>query len=172
MLAELRVDITHFTYTRPLLPEDRLRAAIADATSYADVMRALDLPVNDSSHRRIQRKAAQLQLDVSHFKRKPRRTAQFRRPKPIAADVLCVQPAGSSRVNRERLHRALGEIHVPYRCIDCGNAGEWRGRPITLQIDHINGDWRDNRAENLRYLCPNCHSLTDTWGRGGAGLCR
>ncbi|MFF9677602.1 HNH endonuclease [Streptomyces eurythermus] len=34
-----------------------------------------------------------------------------------------------------------------------------------MQIDHINGDWRDNRRENLRYLCPNCHALTETWCR-------
>lgn len=40
---------------------------------------------------------------------------------------------------------------------------EWNGRPITLELDHINGDNKDNRLENLRILCPNCHSQTPTF---------
>lgn len=79
--------------------------------------------------------------------------------------MLVVLPSDAGRTNRTQLHRALNEIGVPYACESCGNAGEWLGQPITLQIDHINGDWRDNRRENLRYLCPNCHSLTETWCR-------
>ncbi|MFI1305453.1 HNH endonuclease [Streptomyces sioyaensis] len=169
LLAELGVDIGHFVYGRRPLPEDRLREAVAAATSYADVMRALELPVNDASHRRIHRKVVQLRLDVSHFKRRSRRAVLPPPIKPLAVQVLCVRPEGSPRVNRERLHRALGEIGVPYECAFCGNPGEWRGRPITLQIDHINGSWRDNRAGNLRYLCPNCHALTDTWCRNRRG---
>ncbi|WP_399885559.1 HNH endonuclease [Streptomyces sp. BBFR51] len=54
---------------------------------------------------------------------------------------------------------------MPYSCETCDNTGEWLGRPITLQIDHVNGNWRDNRRENLRYLWPNCHALTETWCR-------
>jgi len=49
-----------------------------------------------------------------------------------------------------------------YECRACRIA-EWQGRPLVLHLDHINGVHDDNRLENLRLLCPNCHSLTDTF---------
>ena len=164
-LAELGVSTSHFTHARVALPEDRLRDEVPRALSYAEVMRALGLPVTDANHRRVQRRAAQLGLDTSHFTRRSTRVLECASPRPMAHRVLVVRPAGSARVNRDRLRRALDEIGVPYRCVFCGNDGEWRGVRVTLQIDHVNGDWLDNRAENLRYLCPNCHATTDTWCR-------
>ena len=50
-----------------------------------------------------------------------------------------------------------------YKCQCCGNEGEWMGKSMTLQLDHINGVNDDNRLENLRFLCPNCHSQTETY---------
>ncbi|WKX70575.1 HNH endonuclease signature motif containing protein [Streptomyces sp. XD-27] len=165
MLREQHIDTRHFTSSRLALPDGELREAISKATSYADVMRRLGLAVNDANHRRVQRCASQLRLDTSHFTRKSRRAAMCTPPKRPANEVLRMHSDGSPRVNRERLHRALRGIGVPYRCDFCGNGGEWRGKSITLQIDHVNGDWLDNRPENLRYLCPNCHATTDTWCR-------
>jgi 5-methylcytosine-specific restriction endonuclease McrA len=49
------------------------------------------------------------------------------------------------------------------QCEVCG-CQEWQGKPLALQLHHINGNGADNRLANLQLLCPNCHSQTDTWG--------
>ncbi len=45
----------------------------------------------------------------------------------------------------------------------CGTGPERNGLPLRLEVDHVNGDWWDNRRENLQLLCPNCHAVTDTY---------
>ena len=52
-----------------------------------------------------------------------------------------------------------------YKCSHCG-LSEWMGLRITIELDHIDGDRKNNERENLRGLCPNCHSMTDTWKMG------
>jgi 5-methylcytosine-specific restriction endonuclease McrA len=55
------------------------------------------------------------------------------------------------------------------KCEMCGRAG-WRDRPIPLELDHINGRRQDNRLQNLRILCPNCHAQTDTYRGRNIGI--
>lgn len=72
---------------------------------------------------------------------------------------------GSSLGSSSNLRKRLVAAGLkPPHCEECG-LSEWRGRPIALALDHINGDHTDNRLENLRILCPNCHAQTDTWCR-------
>lgn len=58
--------------------------------------------------------------------------------------------------------RLLNEGFFENSCSECG-ISEWNGKPLNIQLDHINGDCSDHRLENLRMLCPNCHSQTDTY---------
>jgi hypothetical protein len=69
-----------------------------------------------------------------------------------------------SNVDRKLVkNRIIKEGLLEYKCVLCGNNGIWNGKELTLQLDHINGDNKDNRISNLRLLCPNDHSQTDTF---------
>ena len=70
----------------------------------------------------------------------------------------------SDYVNRTHLKlRIIDEEIIEHKCQECGITDEWNGKQIILQLDHINGVNDDNRIENLRFLCPNCHSQTETY---------
>lgn len=60
--------------------------------------------------------------------------------------------------------RMIKEYGIPYECVRCHNKGQWKREKLTLQLDHIDGDSTNNQLDNLRFLCPNCHSQTATWG--------
>lgn len=65
---------------------------------------------------------------------------------------------------RHRLkERIIKQELLDHSCQECGLGHEWNGKPIVLQLDHINGINNDHRLQNLRFLCPNCHTQQDTY---------
>lgn len=70
---------------------------------------------------------------------------------------------GSSYNRFSLKSRLIQELLLEEKCYECGMLPEWNGKPLCLQLDHINGVANDNRIENLRFLCPNCHSQTLTF---------
>jgi hypothetical protein len=69
--------------------------------------------------------------------------------------------------SRPRIRQLLTESRG-YKCECCG-ISEWQGKDIVLQVDHINGDPYNNNPDNLRLICPNCHSQTDTFAGANRG---
>jgi hypothetical protein len=68
----------------------------------------------------------------------------------------------SSYSNELVKSRIVKDNLLDYKCVKC-SIDSWCGESIVLDLDHINGNNRDNRLSNLRFLCPNCHSQTDTY---------
>jgi len=83
----------------------------------------------------------------------------------------------NSKTSRDVVKRYLiNKKLIKYQCNECSITNTYNSRPITLHLDHINGINNDNRLENLRVLCPNCHSQTPTYcgkskGKKGTSIC-
>jgi hypothetical protein len=147
--------------------KSRLADAVAQSKSIYQVLDNLGLKKNGGNHSQVKRWINKHGLDTSHFLgcRVNSGSSHIGGPRKLLPDEVLV--ANRTKTLKEsviRLRRALDAIGRPRICRDCGVGEVWNKKPLTLQIEHINGNNLDNRRENLTYLCPNCHTQTLTWG--------
>ena len=104
------------------------------------------------------------QINVMHFKGYKDKSTQFNYKHVNENYNVSSLFTENSFAERKLIRRYLLVYNlIPYKCAFCGNEGEWQGKQISLELDHINGKHDDNRLENLRWLCPNCHATTPTY---------
>ncbi|MFF3827918.1 HNH endonuclease [Streptomyces griseus] len=168
-LDRLGIDTSHFTsgrrYGTGPTPRTALTEAVAASRSLAGVLRALGLGDGNTAGARVKRDIETYGLSTAHFTGQAHGRGTRSPSRKTAAQTLRRLDTGASRTKTAQLRRALDDIGVPHACANCGTGDTWRGRRLVLEIDHINGDRLDNRRENLRYLCPSCHSQTRTFSK-------
>ena len=149
----------HTTYS-----DEAVMEAVASSPSQSEAMRKLGMSVTGSQHRHLSARIRKMGLDTSHYQNTSRGHSSPRKKTPDEVFVR-IDPL-SGRMEAKKLRWALIEIGVPYQCSGekCEVNGLWLEEEITLQVDHIDGDGWNNLRENLRFLCPNCHSQTLNFG--------
>ncbi|MFG2993176.1 HNH endonuclease [Streptomyces sp. NPDC048257] len=146
---------------------EALCEAVSSSHSLAEVLRRLDRSLSGTHHKALKQWIAEEGLSTSHFLGQAHQRGKPGTVPMKPASEILIKHDGKRRTRTHLLRRALRQVGVPELCDMCGTSPEWCGRPMTLEIDHVNGDWSDDRRENLRLLCPNCHAITHTWCRGG-----
>lgn len=141
---------------------EELQRIILDSTSIKQVIERLGLNVCVYQYKAFSRRVAKENLNISNLKTQSRYPAEAiaASSRPLES-LLKIETNVSTNSLKKRLIR---EGLLANKCNKCLNEGIWQQEPLTLQLDHINGLRTDNRLENLRLLCPNCHSQTPTWG--------
>lgn len=153
-------------YTRELL-----EPLVAESLCVRDVMRKLNIKLTGGGHAHIKNIIKKHGLSTDHFLGQAFHCGQkTHRNKLHWTEVLVLRQDSDRRQHANILRRALVESGREYACSDCGNKGEWCGKPLTLEVDHKNNNWLDDRAENLDFVCPNCHSQRTDIRRGGGIL--
>lgn len=137
---------------------DELLDAVEGAVSKRQVLQRLGRRDTGSIYATLQRAADRHGVQLPDGTKLSYGTHSRLLPEEVFVD-------GVARTRRTLLWHMKHTLGIEYACVKCENPGEWQGQPLCLEIDHINGDHRDNRLENLRLLCPNCHSQTETFNR-------
>lgn len=145
--------------------EEEFKTIVQNSNSYSDCLRALGLTTKGGSSLDIlKRRIAELNCSIKHFGKYINQKNPYAR---YELDDILIENSSYANISRLK-KRLVNENRLEYKCAICGLT-DWLGKEITLQLDHINGINNDHRIENLRFLCPNCHSQTDTYAGKNIG---
>lgn len=134
--------------------------------SYAEVLRKAGRKQGGGTQETLKKKIQEFDIDISHFTgqgwngHSNTATKAGSSEKYQLEEVFCKNSPVTQKVLRGYVER---HNILDYKCVNCGCDGNWQGGKISLEIDHEDGDNTNNTIGNLRYLCPNCHALTDTY---------
>jgi hypothetical protein len=146
--------------------EDQMRQIVADSTCLFEVLQKFGLSGYGDNYSTLRKLIDRWNIDTSHFdpagrRAKALRTEVRKRTVPLDEVLDGQHPEYKGAILSRRLLESDVMENV---CGECGQDEIWNGKPLRLQLDHIDGNRHNHKRDNLRFLCPNCHTQTDTWG--------
>lgn len=139
--------------------KSKLVELVGKHSTFLGILHELGFTNTSGSYNTLKERLNHENIDFSHITLKTNHK-RFPRVKIPLKEILVQNSTYATWHLKQRL---IKETKWPYVCVLCKNTGTWQNQILILQMDHINGIHTDNRLENLRLLCPNCHSQTDTF---------
>jgi hypothetical protein len=135
---------------------------IKTSKNMRDLILKMNACVSGAAYKILKKRISELNLDTNHWNLYKKSLPKIGRKKEIPLEMILVE---NSSYNSSHVKDKLFKYNLLVNeCNICGQLPEWNGLPLVLQLDHINGVSNDNRIENLRILCPHCHTQTETYG--------
>lgn len=145
--------------------KENLEILVKESFSLAEVLRKLGLRDVGSNFITLKKYIIEYGLNIDHFTGKlwnkgKTEATDKRVGKLNIEDVL----NNNIKIKSSNLKEKLFILEYKERkCECCGVGEEWQGKPLTLELHHIDGNHNNNNLDNLQILCPNCHSQTDSF---------
>jgi 5-methylcytosine-specific restriction endonuclease McrA len=163
-ISALGIDCSHFHSRSRLLAgssDAQIRDAVLASRSFAQTLARLGEEPSGGAQAALRRRISRIGVDTSHFKGQGWRQASTQPvvPRQPLTDILV---KGRFCTTSHLKRRLISEGLKPHQCEVCARS-TWNRARIPLELDHVNGRRDDNRLENLRLLCPNCHAQTPTY---------
>ena len=153
--------------------KETLEELVKNSTSVLEIIRKLGLKESGGTHTHITKRIKDFNIDISHFLGKASNHGKSHKGgcKKLEWQECLVLREKGVRQKSFILRRALIDSGEEYKCNECG-IKDWLGKNLVLHVDHKNGNWLDDRKENIRFLCPNCHSQSSNYcgSKGYTGL--
>jgi hypothetical protein len=148
------------------IPSEEFQNLLNTSNSFVDILIKVGLDPYNGNHKTLNQRIKEESFDISILeknrnKNQAKHMQSLLKKRTYSLEDILVENSnyGSQHLKQKLLSKNILEN----KCHTCNNKGEWCGKKLSLQLDHINGINNDNRLENLRLLCPNCHSQTETF---------
>lgn len=145
-----------------IMTKEKLIESVKISFTIAEVLKKMNMSITTGNYKTFHRKVKEFNINTDHFLGQSHlRGKNHFTKKSKALDEILVANSNYTAISNLK-KRLVNNNLLSYKCSIC-QISNWQGKSLSLQLDHINGINDDNRLENLRLICPNCHSQTDTF---------